>query len=35
MEPGVGKLDMFPSIWGRKYFHLVSFTLFRGLIVVL
>ena len=19
MKPGVGKLDIFPSIWGRKY----------------
>lgn len=27
MKPGVGKLDMFPSIWGRKCipFHFVPF----------
>jgi len=24
MQPGIGKLDMFPSIWGRKYILLLS-----------
>jgi hypothetical protein len=28
MKPDIGKLDVFPSIWGREYFALSSFVAF-------
>lgn len=27
MKPGIGKLDMFPSIWGREYIPFSSCSL--------